>query len=316
MRLAEPRSEGKTLSQWLVNQDPDFLWIPNDLYGHIHDELWYKLIEDPPTTTASQQFQPESPEPQKYRAIRALGTNALPTFLNWLVAKPSVWDRRRAWVAGRLPRAWGERIYPGTSGLPPSARLRIAALEGFEILGTNAVPALPVLSNILFNVDSDLPVAWSIAQTGPPGIALLAEAVSSGTPAIRDRAALVLGLEAASSAIPALVSAVERGVLSYHVLGALGRMGCEDPRLTAALMRQVNSTNELTGFRMEVLLLGLQGERARSAIPALIRRYRECSDPAALSDRKLFRRIIRRLDPDAERQLPPSPTDETDDTWP
>ena len=46
----EPNYGGKTLTQWLLNTNASWVWIPNDVYGHIHDELWFKLVESMKTS--------------------------------------------------------------------------------------------------------------------------------------------------------------------------------------------------------------------------------------------------------------------------
>ena len=43
-REREKVYSGRSLSQWLRPTEADFVWMPNDVYGHIHDELWEQLI--------------------------------------------------------------------------------------------------------------------------------------------------------------------------------------------------------------------------------------------------------------------------------
>jgi len=40
----EPAYQRKSLTQWLYNEDPDYVRMPNDVYGHIHNELWEAVV--------------------------------------------------------------------------------------------------------------------------------------------------------------------------------------------------------------------------------------------------------------------------------
>jgi hypothetical protein len=202
-------------------------------------------------------------------------------------------------------------------------RQNVAAFDGFSILGTNAEPALPALSNMLFRGREDLQLTWAIANIGPKGIALLTDALTLTNAHLEEAAALALGLkyQQARSAVPALVDCVERGSAGYDVLGALGRIGCDDPRLVPALMRLLEAedarANPRVNTAMAFLLLGLQCEKARVAAPLVIAEYRLLEgDAIAAANRRFYRRILNAIAPDLETQLPPRPPDEESGTWP
>jgi hypothetical protein len=121
--------------------------------------------------------------------------------------------------------------------------------------------------------------------------------------------------------VPALVDCVERGNATYDVLGALGRIGCDDPRLMPALMRVLEAkdapANAKVDNAMLFLLLGLQREKARVAAPLAIAEYRLLQgDANAAANRRFYRRILRVIAPDLETQLPPRPPDEESGPWP
>ena len=121
--------------------------------------------------------------------------------------------------------------------------------------------------------------------------------------------------------MPALVDCVERWNAGYDVLGALGRIGCDDPRLVPALMRllaaQGAQANPKVDTGMAFLLLGLQREKARAAAPLVIAEYHLLEgDPIAAANRRFYRGILRAIAPDLETQLPPRLPDEESGIWP
>jgi HEAT repeat protein len=234
----------------------------------------------------------------------------------------SDWDRIRGAIVQRLPDTLGGFVYPKSSR-DLAERENAAAFDGFTILGTNAEPALPALSNLLFQGRSHLQLTWAIANIGPMGMALLTNTLTWTNAEVRNSAALALGLkyQQAKSAVPVLVDCVERGNASYDVLGALGRIGCDDPRLVPALMRLLEDKDAQANFKvdkaMAFLLLGLQHEKARVAAPLIVTEYRLLiSDATAAANRRFYRRILRAIAPELETQLPPRRPDEESDGWP
>jgi hypothetical protein len=298
---AEPTYQDRTLSQWLYPTEPDFAWIPNDLYGHIHDEFLEQLGSRapwPPVQASRSLEPPGSNTPTA--AVRAMGTNALPWLIAWMASRPRPVERLRGFVDRRfaLPR-----FRPG--GLPPVERRHVAAFEGFVALGERAEPALPALSNLLYRPNPDLQLAWAIASLGPRGIAVLTNALTGGREDVRDLAALSLGLEgpAAGSAVPVLLTLIDRGEASYHVLGAVGRIGAEPREVAPPLMRHLErivAGDADDPCSMTILLLGLCGEAARPAVPHLLTLHQR----AAPAERALIRQALLRIDPLAAVQLP------------
>ena len=107
----------------------------------------------------------------------------------------------------------------------------------------------------------------------------------------------------------------------YNVLGALGRIGCDDPHLVPTLMRLLEAkgaqANPKVDTGMVFLLLGLQREKARVAAALVIAEYRLLEgDAIGAANRRFYRRILRAIAPDLETQLPPRPLDEESGTWP
>src|ERR1039458_1932968 len=131
-RPAEPVWQGKELSQWLTECKSD----------------------NPRELTESAQ-----------KAIRAMGTNALP-FLLALVANTdsSAKLKLRVWAGkGSIIRRW----------IPTHYISRIGAAAGFEALGKEAAPAAPELIKLLNDEQTEYPAALALSAIGPPAVPLL-----------------------------------------------------------------------------------------------------------------------------------------------
>jgi len=137
-RAPEPRYQGRSLSDWL--QDTGDSAPESDLSA------------------------------AGVRAVRAIGTNAIPTALHWISYQPSAWDQKLRTLRHKLPRP----LQPHTG---PSGPRRAADAERvFAILGPQARTAIPELVHLAIT-SSDPPRALifidSLCRIGPdalPGI--------------------------------------------------------------------------------------------------------------------------------------------------
>jgi hypothetical protein len=322
-RGREPAYQGKTLTEWLYPSDPDFVWMPNDIYGHIHNELWDAVLAGGYAARDRATDQPAKPNPNLRQdpatvATRQIGTNAIPRLLELMAARPGAVERSRDYLAPKLPGFLS--FFLNTTRLIPTAERRhVAACIGFQALGTNAESALPALSNLLQRPGSDFELGCAIAGIGPKGRTVLVHALTNSDSQARRVAAFCLGIdpEASAAALPALVSLVERGQADYQVLGAIGRLDGDAGLVVPALTRSLERTNALpaAGFEAEmaILILGLYRDQARSALPILLNRY----DDADTTTRQVIRVVIKNIDPpNAQRLLGRAPTVEDDaDPW-
>ncbi len=328
---SEPVYGNRTLSQWLYPGDPDFIWLPNDVYGHIHDELWEKLVSQ----GASSHAGPSEPETNVVRRLMVrpgpptLGPEAIPWLIQWMKERPTVVDHLLTRLRPHVPAAiqgwlmhFDDAPWTGRAG-----RWQIAAQEGFRSLGVRASNAVPQLALLMERDDADLPLALGLCSLGPSGVSAVTKALDGADSEVRDTAALALGMSESREAIPALVRCVERGLSSYAVLGAIGRIDSKQPAVIVPLIRQLEAWQKdrgtnLVGISLEqsmaVLLLGLQGTAASNAAPVLIRLHETTQSAANGSDadRRLLRRVLRMVSPAAERRLPPPGPRENDDEWP
>ncbi len=115
-RPTEPAYEGKRLSAWVLD------------YQHVS-----------PTGDA----QPTD------RAVRQIGTNAIPFLLRWLQYEPPLWREK----LGKVYPEFLRRIYDPdrvTSG----DLLAAHSARAFAALGTNAVTAMPALVQVMYNTNA------------------------------------------------------------------------------------------------------------------------------------------------------------------
>lgn len=321
---AEPRYHGKSLSSLLLSTAPDFVGMPTDSFGHIHDDFWSDLTSH--NTTAEPSATPPDSAIRIPDALPTLDSRAVPHLLRWITSRDTPAERAAAWLVGHLPP--GPRSWLQTRAAwfidNPSLRRHVAAEEGFRRLGDLGSRAIPALSNQFFHVEPDIHTALSLAHVGPAGINTLVAGVEDTQERTREVAALALGLSgtAARPAIPALLTCVEQGRAGYQVLGALGRLECKDPRLVPALLHCLETspaTNLATlTDSMVFLLLGLQHERARPAAPVVAATYlRFRTNPHAHAERRLVRRVLHSIAPDELHRIPePVGNDELSDEWP
>lgn len=114
--LNEPEYQGRYLSEWLSS--------PHVLYPDL-----------------------ESADKVAKAAVLAIGTNALPIYLDWLRYEKG--PLRQSLGSSRIHR-WLANTPAYSNWLNPPEQWRaLYAFRGFEILGTNAVGAIPTLSKML-----------------------------------------------------------------------------------------------------------------------------------------------------------------------
>jgi len=111
-------------------------------------------------------------------AVRKMGLAAVPALVELLSEKDSVLKGRinRSDYWERFPRRW----------LSSATDRNTEALWGFCILGTQAVVALPQVSNLLFQPNANTYyIGWSLAHLGPGALPILRSAVTNSDARIR-----------------------------------------------------------------------------------------------------------------------------------
>ena len=151
---SEPEYQGKKLSEWLSIYSE---WP----YGGYSDEAGDETARIAKTQRKD----------QAAAAILHIGTNGLPWLMRWAFYEPPAW--RRTWLSLLEKTALGSRIkhriYPGRPEEP-----RNLSLEGFDILGKEAMPVIPevVRSMNALNSRGDWPmlVLRCLGDTGLPSL--------------------------------------------------------------------------------------------------------------------------------------------------
>ncbi len=113
---------------------------------------------------------------EQEEAFMHLGTNSLPIVLDLMGAT----DKNMKWVAVRLEsRQLREMASSGDDGV--LANIRESASKAFDILGTNAVSAVPRLVKILNENDqiTSIYAADALAKVGPEGFIALTNLLST-----------------------------------------------------------------------------------------------------------------------------------------
>jgi hypothetical protein len=141
-RAAEPVYNGKPLSEWLL-----ILKI-----GH---------------TSSGEQVE----EADAKEAIRQMGTNAIPTLLDILGATDG--NKRR--LLGRLESRGFREVFQNQN--VSTGDLEDMGVQGFGILGTNAVSAIPKIDK-MFRRSAHSAAAQVLAELGPEGFAALTNGMS------------------------------------------------------------------------------------------------------------------------------------------
>jgi len=132
LRDREPSYQGRTLSDWVKQVGPAHLWNDSD------EEV--KAISAI-STNAIQRM--GSPFTTAVMAIRAIGTNAIPTILDWISYEPSPLRKQMAALAVLLPASL--RL----DSLSLADERANNAIAVFRILGPEARPAIPELSRLM-----------------------------------------------------------------------------------------------------------------------------------------------------------------------
>jgi len=213
---------------------------------------------------------PEGWEAAKARAeiaLRKMGTNSLPTLIKMMGS------RERSRDPDGIVRARG-----GAPSAPPTRTdndNHWRAVYAFEVLGQDAKPAVPALIHLLNDRDPDVRSAAAVAcgWIGPP----------------------------ARDAVPALVERYLRDTSDEVGLYAAQSLGWIQPEPAMVLPAYVENLERGNGKRWltydeTFLVLGKLGQKARTAVPVLLRILNDPNDPTY---HQAAARALKKIDPEA-----------------
>jgi hypothetical protein len=141
----QPRHRGRPLSEWL------------------HDAF-------------AASSTPEDIHPEQ--AVREIGTNAIPWFVNWINYERGSWQRTaRSVLSPSLSKSFlGEIVSEETT-----EERSVLAVIGFSFLGTNAAPAIPELSAMMRDPTRPQTArrcVLALGHIGEPALPVLAQALA------------------------------------------------------------------------------------------------------------------------------------------
>lgn len=146
----------------------------------------------------------DTPKTEAYFAIRAIGTNALPTLLRWVEQEPSPWGEQLRLLVGKLPAPVAKLGF--LRNLSLRVRRPYFWHQAFLILGPDANPDVPQLTRLMREPaakDKGFSAALALAYIGPAGLAPLQAAAADPGARCRLNAISALG-EMGTNALPAI----------------------------------------------------------------------------------------------------------------
>ena len=257
----EPRYKGRSLSAWLKIYSK----------AHIDEAGMHESVE----------------------AVRRIGTNAIPFLLAGTAYAAPGWTENASDLLHSCPGPWG-RWWDGLSR-PSRAKL---ALLGFEILGTNATPAIPGLLRQLENLDhqGDAP-AEALAFIGQPAIPVLTNVAIHGKSSYFRSGAIytlaLMGTNACESVDVLLAATRDADDVRISAVWALSQVSIDPAMAFPALTNALCSTSDNVRAMAVVSLFKLRGTPS-AKIPALMTRL---TDPDARV-RNFTTNVLRSIAPD------------------
>lgn len=226
-------------------------------------------------------------------AIRAIGSNGLPI----LLARISKDQSPEFWriVGKALPNDWNP--------FSRDAYHAVTAAEAINLLGVEAKPAFPTLTNLFSGRGHHLTAAIGLAGIGHEGVAVLLQALTNQDWAPRFSAATALG-EAGSDfdkVVPALIQVVKIGGTNTEARlfrGAAANALVElhqEPELVVPVFSEFLASPDADMRAWGATVLGRLGADANAAVPLLLKlRTDEDGDV-----RESAERALKEIDPEA-----------------
>lgn len=137
-------------------------------------------------------------------AICAIGSNATPFLVKWINVSYTAPERIMDLIGFGFGRPY----------TPPRLARANRAMRAFQILGTNAAPAIPGLMNIVMQYkqlnEAAINARYALVYIGPPGVAALSMLATNRSTPLRFDTVLILGTSCrtggSDEAKPALIN--------------------------------------------------------------------------------------------------------------
>ena len=259
----QPRCEGKSLTDWAGIYIRETGADPSSL------RLLLRRSKTP--------VELSSQAKEARRAIRLMGTNALPWILKHLAYEPPPWKARVNDIVERFTSD-GDSEGSVVFGFEKEQAQVQAALMTLEILGPDAAAAIPELRCLAASTNASpwaRPALRGLIGAGREGLASLLSVVMNDNAVLRREAAIYLGVafRGDTNALPAvpvlLTYLTNRASLSAQwAAAALGNLALAPELVVPALTNCLTASDEHLR-RVAARALFRLGPAGRAALPAL-----------------------------------------------
>lgn len=225
--------------------------------------------------------------------FREMSTNAIPALLKDIQSDYSPIQRLENEINKK------QSLVQLPSGTP--WRQSIAATWGLYAMGTNAKPALPALTNLLFHTNEIITSAIVLAGIGSEGVPPLLAALTNQDWRIRHATASGLAWERSDieMVVPALIASLrdnQRLVRTAAVI-SLGNLHVK-PELVVPALANAFSNNDASIRGSILISLGEFGVRAKDCVPLVVTALKDNDG----SVRECAGFAIKQIDPEAARK--------------
>jgi HEAT repeat protein len=227
-----------------------------------------------------------------FTIFRTFGTNALPDLLVALQQRST----RLEELAVKLNRMQSVVNFPSQE----TWRKRMAAAWAINSMGTNALSALPVLTNLLFQTNA-FDAGMALSGIGPEALPALFQAVTNSDRRIRTAAISSLSSETSNQdqIVPVLLKRLDGGdkMLCEIVINSLGYLHSLPEIVVPALITNYVGTDELLHNTI-ISSLTRFGTNAQSAIPLIKTAMEDRNE----TTRQFATNALRQIDPELQTQ--------------
>jgi len=257
-KSAEATYQGKPLSEWLL----ELKRRPSG--EEVEAEMRKQQQYDPYAIEKIYEKKKKRDE----NAIRQMGKNALPTLLEILGAtSETVTNVVRKLQAKEFREEWW-------SDESRVEDLRSLAIDGFEVLGTNAESAVPQLTKLFRNAETSFDAARALTKVGPKGFSVLTNALTN--PKDPSRAAAIWWLREApvdAKTMDSLLIQRLRDKDDVNRHNAAQFLAGKDAAAIPALIKMLDEDTNYLAVDGAAEALAKFGATAKDAVPKLFSIY-------------------------------------------